>query len=151
LGITLLSVPDLDAQRRSHFGARAGYDVDVEEFAVGAQVSVPITRRLDFYPSFDNYFIDPGSLWSLNADLKFQPTTRADWLYVGGGLNVMNRSIRSADETDAGFNMLLGAESRRGWIHPFADARLTWSDSNRFMLAAGLNLTLSRRSEGLRR
>lgn len=150
LGLAMVGATAAEAQRRTHAGARASYDIDVEEFAVGAHLSVPVARRLDFYPSFDNYFIRPGSLWSLNADLKFQPARRVNWFYLGGGLNVMNRSIGGFDDTNAGFNMLVGAETRRGWIHPFADARLTWSDSNRFMLAAGLNITLGRQAAASR-
>ena len=146
MGLTVGGAGVLEAQRRAHFGARAGYDLDVDEFAMGAQVTVPVTRRLDFYPSVDRYFIDPGSLWSMNADVKVKPTPRADWLYLGGGLNVMRRSVGPTDDTDAGFNMLLGVETQRGWIHPFADGRLTLSDANRFMVAAGLNITLGRGS-----
>jgi hypothetical protein len=150
LAIAMIGTTALEAQRRAHFGARAGYDVDIEEFAVGAQVSIPVSRRVELYPSVDRYFIDPGSLWSMNADLKVKPTTQAEWLYLGGGLNIMKRDVGPVDDTDAGFNMLLGAESRRGWIHPFADARLTLSDANRFLLAAGLNITLGHRSSASR-
>ena len=150
LAIAITGTTALEAQRRAHFGARAGYDLDIEEFAVGAQVSIPVSRRVEVYPSVDRYFIDPGSLWSMNADLKVKPTTQAEWLYLGGGLNIMRRDIGPVDETDAGFNMLLGAESRSGWIHPFADARLTLSDANRFLLAAGLNITSGHRSSASR-
>lgn len=129
---------------RSHVGPHLGYNFDAEELGIGAQLSVPVARRLEFYPSFDYYFVDPGSLWALNADLKYRvPTSaRSDWLYVGGGLNLTTASRNGSDHTDAGANFLLGVESLRGIIHPFGEARLTLGDGSTFQIAAGLNITL---------
>lgn len=129
---------------QSHIGPRVSYNVDAEEFGVGAQFAVPIGRRLEFYPSFDYFFVDVGNLWALNADIKYRATTGGslDWLYLGGGLNVTGFSAGPVDETDVGANLLLGLESLRGRVHPFAEGRLTIGDGSTFQISAGLNLTI---------
>jgi len=62
---------------------------------------------------------------------------------VGGGVNFSRIDVGSADDTNVGLNLLAGAESLKGRIHPFAEARLIIGDGSRFQLAAGLNITLS--------
>jgi hypothetical protein len=128
---------------RAHLGPRISYNFDAEEVGLGAQVGLPLGRRLEFYPSFDVFFVDPGSLWALNADLKYRFGGEGmDWLYTGAGLNVTNASFDGNDQTDAGLNLLLGVESLRGWVHPFAEGRLTIGDESAFQLSGGLNFTL---------
>ena len=132
------------AQTRSmHIGPQIAYDFDVEDIGLGAQFSTPIMNRLEFYPSFMFYFVDPGSFWNLNADLKWRVARdQPNWLYVGGGLNVARASFAGEGNTDIGLNLLAGAESLKGKIHPFAEARLILSDGSRFQIGGGLNITI---------
>lgn len=126
-----------------HLGPRVSYQFDLEEFGIGAQLSAPLARNLEFYPSFDYFFVDPGSFWHLNADLKYRIATRdINWLYVGGGLNVARRSVNDNDRTGAGINGFVGAESRAGRVHPFAEFRFTSNDGSTAQLSVGLNFTL---------
>lgn len=137
----------LEAQTaRSHLGVRASYNFDFEEAGVGAQLGVPIGRRLEFYPSFDAYFVDPGSLWALNADLKYRPSLArsTDWLYLGGGINFTGFSNGPVDDTDVGLNLIGGVEPYRGMVHPFVEGRLILGNGSQFQLALGLNFTLGR-------
>ena len=128
---------------RAHLGPRISYQFDVEEVGLGAQLGLPVGQRLEFYPSFDVYFVDPGSLWAINADVKYRFGGEGmDWLYTGGGLNITSASANGNDETDAGLNLLFGVESLRGWVHPFAEGRLTIGDETAFQLSGGLNFTL---------
>ncbi|MGE0440131.1 MAG: hypothetical protein AB7L66_07625 [Gemmatimonadales bacterium] len=131
---------------RAHLGPRLSYNFDAEALAVGVQLGVPMARRLEFYPSFDVYFPDRGSLWGLNADFKYRvaQSRSADWLYLGSGLNLAHRRVGSADNTDAGLNLFAGAEPLRGRVHPFGEARLTLGDGSSFQIAGGLNITLGR-------
>lgn len=126
-----------------HLGPRVSYQFDLEEFGVGAQLSAPIARNLEFYPSFDYYFVDVGSFWNINADLKYRIATRdINWLYLGGGLNVARRSFNGNGNTNAGINGFVGAESRAGRVHPFAEFRFTSNNGSTAQLSAGLNFTL---------
>lgn len=131
---------------RSHLGPRVSFNFDFDEVAIGAQFSTPIARRLEFYPSFDYYFVDPGSLWTLNADLKYRVSANrsADWLYLGGGLGFSRIDVGPAEDTDVGLNLLAGVEPLRGRVHPFAEGRLTLGDGSTFQISGGLNFTLGR-------
>jgi hypothetical protein len=148
IGISLLLVAALAGNahaqtNRPHFGARASYQIDLEEFGVGAQLTVPIAQYFEFYPSFDYFFVDPGTLWSVNADVKARIFgERLEWLYTGAGLALERIDLGPFDDTDPGVNVFVGAETLRGRIHPFAEARLRFADRNSFILAAGLNFTL---------
>ena len=130
---------------RMHLGPQIAYDFDIEEFGLGAQFSTPIVNRVEFYPSAMFYFVDPGSYFNLNADLKWRVAKdRPNWLYVGGGLNVARFSNDGDADTDLGLNLLAGAESLKGRVHPFVEARLILADGSRFQIGAGLNITLGR-------
>jgi hypothetical protein len=125
---------------RLHLGPRISYQFDLQKIGLGAQFSVPIVNHLEFYPSFD-YFIDSGSFWNLNADLKYRvPSESVRWLYLGGGLNLAH----GGDHTRAGVNLLAGVESLQGRVHPFAEFRFTANHGSTGQLAVGLNFTLGR-------
>ena len=128
---------------RIHLGPRVAYNFDLEDFAIGAQLSIPIATRLEFYPSFDYYFVDPGSAWGMNADLKYRFSGESlEWLYVGGGLNFTGVDVGTNDDTDVGLNLLAGIETLRGRIHPFGEVKATLGGGSFVQLAIGLNITL---------
>ena len=129
---------------RVHLGPRVAYNFDLEDLAIGAQLSIPIATRLEFYPSFDYYFVDPGSAWGMNADLKYRFAGESlDWLYVGGGLNFTGVD-NGNDDTNVGLNLLAGYETLRGSVHPFAEVKGTIGDGSFLQLAVGLNFTLGK-------
>ena len=148
--LALLLVPAITVVGHSqtkhlHIGPHVGFEFDDQNFAIGAQFSVPVAHHLEVYPSFDYYFVDVGSLWAVNADLKWRVAhERPDWLYVGGGLNISRTGLGVFHDTNAGLNLLLGVEPLKGKIHPFGEGRLTIADQTRFQLTAGLNFTLGR-------
>jgi hypothetical protein len=131
---------------RLHLGAHASYNFDAERLGIGPQLSIPIARHLEFYPSFDWFFVDGGTLWGLNADLKYRLHGEGwNWLYVGGGLNLTrsNPDVGSS-HTDSHLNVLVGAESLRGRVHPYVELRGLIGNNSTAQLAAGLNFTLGR-------
>lgn len=127
-----------------HFGPHLSYNLDIEEMGIGAQLSLPIARRIELYPSLDWYLVNNGSLVGLNADLKFRvDNTGTNWLYVGGGLNVTNSNPDiGASRTDTRANLFVGIESRAGYVHPFAELRGMFGERSSAQLAAGINFTL---------
>jgi hypothetical protein len=142
LGIATAMAGAAQAQR-PHIGGHLLYNFDVEEFGIGAQFSYPLSRKLEFYPSFDYYFVDPGSLWQLNADLKYKLREEHNWFYVGGGLGIARASVGNFDDTDVGANLFGGWETLIGQrVHPYLEGRLTLADDTRFQLAGGLNITI---------
>lgn len=129
-----------------HLGPRLSYQLDIEEVAIGAQFSAPIARRLEFYPSFDYYFVDSGKLWNINLDLKYRMAAESvEWFYLGGGLNINRRSHENhshGSHSDAGVNFFVGAESRKGNVHPFSEFRFTANNGSTGQISVGLNFTL---------
>jgi hypothetical protein len=123
----------------THIGSFAAYQFDVKDPAMGGQVTLPLVRELDLYPSAAYYFVDTGSMWAVNADLRYRLPSVA---YVGGGLNVARRSVGVTNSTDAGLNLIGGLESRKGWIHPFAEGRVILNGGSAFQLNGGVNMTL---------
>ena len=128
---------------RLHFGPRVSYQFDLEEFGIGAQLSVPIASHLEFYPSFDFFFVNVGTYWDVNADLKYRIATESvDWLYIGAGLNVAHISRDRFDDNQAGLNLFVGVESLRGRVHPFGEFRFTANNGSTAQASVGLNFTL---------
>lgn len=144
VGLTMGVSSAAQAQTRSYVGPQIGYNFDYEALVVGAQFGAPIGPYLEIYPSFNVFFVDPGSAWAVNLDLKYRmPMQGADWLYVGGGLNVTRTKV-TVSHTDANANLLAGIESRRGTVRPFGEFRLTVGHGSTVQLVGGLNFTLSR-------
>ena len=98
-------VARVDAQR-SHFGVRGGYNFDMEEGSIGAQLHLPLSSSIELYPSFDYYFVNTGNLLGISGDLKFR--TPGAPVYFGGGLNVLTGDGNS----DTGFDLFGGLETR---------------------------------------
>ena len=135
-----------DAQRRSRrraiatspgprYGGHIGYSFDTDDMLLGAQLSLPVATQLDFYPSFDYYFVDgSSSIWALNFDLKFRPQTRYRIWYLGGGLNLLH-----SGGTDTHLNLLTGLEDRHGTMRPYIEAKFILGDNTLFQLVGGIS------------
>jgi len=138
-----------DAQRRRRraiatqagptYGAHIGYNFDVDELLVGAQLTYPFTPDLAFYPTFDYYFVSGGSLWSLNFDLKYRPPTRYGAWYVGGGLNWSHASAGGVSGSDTNLNLLTGLEGRRGRTRPYIEGKFILGNGSSFQLVGGVS------------
>ncbi len=145
-----LTASTADAQRRARrraigsapgprYGLHLGYNFDVDELLLGAQLSWPIVPDLDLYPSFDYYFVSGRSLWALNFDVKYRPPTRYGAWYVGGGLDLMHASAGGTGGTNSNLNLLTGLEGRRGRTRPYVEARFILGDNTQFQLGGGFS------------
>jgi len=132
------------AQTRSHIGPRVGVNFDSDDLLIGAQLTAPVGRRLEFYPSVDIYFPNRGTSLGFNTDLKLLFPRRSARYYLGGGLNIAYRSVSGASNTHLGANLIGGIESRRGQVHPFLEGRVLFHNNSAFQLVGGLNITLGR-------
>jgi hypothetical protein len=148
--LLVLTASAADAQRRARrrsiasasaprYGAHLGYNFDVDELLLGAQLSWPIVPALDLYPSFDYYFVSGGSLWSLNFDVKYRPPTRYGAWYLGGGLNYSHASANGNGASDTGLNLLTGLEGRRGRMRPYVEGKFILGDGSAFQLVGGVS------------
>lgn len=144
VGVLLAVGPGVAVAQRAHIGPQAGYNFDADRAFVGAHLLLPLGSSVEFYPSFDYYFVDAGSLIGLRGDLKFRvPARGPSALYFGAGLDFRRAAAGGAADTDTGWDFLFGLESRIGLTHPFVEGRvLNHNDSAAFQVGAGLNLTL---------
>ena len=146
--LTLAASP-ADAQRRARrsiastsgpsYGAHLGYNFDADALLLGAQLSYPITPDFALYPTFDYYFVNAGSLWALNFDVKYRPPTRYGAWYVGGGLNYLHASAGGASGSDTNLNLLTGLEGRRGRTRPYVEGKFILGNGSAFQLVGGLS------------
>jgi opacity protein-like surface antigen len=127
------------AAQQTRIGSHAAYHFDVRQPALGGQLEVPLLQQLELYPSAAYFLVDRGSLWAVNADLKYRLLSPA---YLGAGLNLARRSVNDVNDTDAGVNLLAGVQGRRGPIQPFMEGRVILNSGSAFQLAGGLNIAL---------
>ena len=159
IGVALLAIAVVttaaDAQRRrarrggaagpgdrAQVGGHVGYIFDGSHALIGAQASFPIARQVDFYPSFDYYFVSNATLWSLNFDARILPPGPYRYGYLGAGLNVAHASAGGLGDTQTNVNLLGGLEGRRGRIRPYAEARLILGHGSSFQIQGGVNFPL---------
>ncbi len=144
--VGLLLAGGLAAQRRGtldapRLGLHLGYNFDAEALVVGVQATLPLTQRLDLYPSLDYYDVSPVTLWAINLDMKFRPQTRAGAFYIGGGLDYLHTSA-GGGSGDIKLNFIGGLEARRQPFSPFAEGRLILGSGSAFQIVGGFNFKL---------
>lgn len=129
--------------QRAHIGPHAGYDFDRNVGLAGGQMSLPLSRYVELYPSVDVYFVDVGTLIGFNGDLKLrlQPGMPLQ-LYVGGGVNALRTHAGGTSNTDTGWDLLGGVETRLGYSHPYIEGKVLEHNASTFQLMAGINITL---------
>ena len=147
--LVALTASPADAQRRYRrraigqsgptYGAHLGYNFDVKDALIGAQLSWPIVPALDLYPSFDYYFVSGSSLWSLNFDVKYRPPTNYRAWYLGGGLNWSHASSGGVSASNTGLNLLTGLEGRRGRARPYVEGKFILDGGSSFQIVGGVS------------
>jgi len=148
--LVALTASTAAAQRRTHrraivgqsgprYGAHLGYNFDVNDLLIGAQLSWPIMPSLDLYPTFDYYFVSGGSLWSLNFDLKYRPPTTYRAWYVGGGLNWSHSSSGGVSGSNTNLNLFTGLEGQRGRTRPYVEGKFILGNGSSFQIVGGVS------------
>jgi hypothetical protein len=129
------------------FGVRGGVYTDAEEGFLGVELLMPVTGQWFFNPNVEFVFVDPGDLWTLNADFHYDFAREGNvTFWAGGGPAVIfrdrddgRRRRRDDDsETDVGANLLAGVGLVRGGIRPYAQAKIVLSDDTEAVLAVGV-------------
>ena len=121
----LIGAAPAQAQTDIRLGPRLGVDFgDADALFIGADARIdtpalPVTIN----PTFDVYFIDPGSLISIsgNALYSFGISNQVFDPYAGGGLGVYS----AENSTALGLNFIFGAEFDVGGVQPFAEAQVS--------------------------
>ena len=134
LGLVVLSSVPAAAQDA---GLRGGLSIDPDQFYFGGHIETsPLVDRLHFRPNVEVGFGDDIMLIGANMEFVYKFPSRGGWsVYAGGGpaLNVFTFDEGDA-QTEAGFNVVIGAEQARGLFFEF---KLGAIDSPDFKFGVG--------------
>lgn len=142
--VVLLGSHETFAQNR--VGINVGYNLEAEEIFAGGQLrfglpGFPVTVN----PSLETYFIEDVT-WlqiDVNALYLFGVNNVAFTPYAGAGLGVNYVKPENLDSrTDAGLNLIAGANFGFGRLSPFAEARINIDDGTNVGLRGGLLIGL---------
>jgi hypothetical protein len=125
----------------TNIGARAGYNFETDELVVSASLLVPMTSRVDFYPSVDIYRAERGNKIGFNTDVKIRFPRLGNFFYGGFGAGVISRTVGDSSHTEWGGNLLLGLQAKLGWLHPFAEGRAIFRDKTQLQAVGGFNIS----------
>jgi len=104
-------------------GVRAGISIDPDQFYFGGHIETgALIDRLHFRPNVEIGFGDDIVLIGVNMEFVYKFPARRGWsLYAGGGpaLNVYTFEDTDDSETEAGLNLLIGAEQSSGLMFEF--------------------------------
>jgi hypothetical protein len=127
------------AQAQTHFGVRGGFYMEQDRGFVGAHLLNKIQRHWMFTPNFEYVFVEPGSFFTINADLHYDFPSRSNTIfYLGGGLGIAHFSHEDFDNTDVGLNLLTGISFSRRPVIPFIQAKVTIADDTQLIIGGGL-------------
>ena len=104
------------AQAQVSPGVRAGLSVNPDQVYVGGHIQTsPLVDRLRFRPNLEVGIGDDVTLVAFNFEFVYPFPSRQAWhLYVGAGPAVNDYVFENSSETEAGFNMIIGAEHQKG-------------------------------------
>lgn len=125
----LIGAAPAQAQTDFRLGPRIGGDFgDADALFIGADARIdtpalPVTIN----PTFDVYFVDPGSLVSIsgNALYSFGVANQVFDPYAGGGLGIYRFGFDGNSNTNLGLNFIFGAEFKFRGVQPFAEAQVS--------------------------
>jgi len=123
------------------FGVRVGYYSEVDEPFVGAEVLVPVARRLYFNPNLEYVFVSEGTYLTFNADFHYDfVVDRKTFVWLGAGLGIVHDDPGGPDNghTDAAANFLGGIGFRAGSLIPYFQAKLIAKSGTVFAVAFGI-------------
>ena len=138
----------LPAHAQTALGVVAQYGLDIEEFQLGAEFHIPF-RPIDgfsFVPNIEFYLRDDPTIFSINADVHYafgSEFVESFVPYVGLGLAVTRVSDEGRSNSDAGLNLIGGANFRtRGRSVPFFQIEFRAGDFEDLSIGGGVRFPM---------
>lgn len=121
------------------FGPRVGITGDPDQVHMGLHVqAASMTPELTFVPSVELGVGSDREMVSVNFDIRYRFVTRSRWFpYVGGGPGVHFLNQDGNDNTDVGFSMLGGLQTRLQRTDFFTEMHLGLVDGPDFRFTVG--------------
>jgi hypothetical protein len=143
--VLLLSVPlALTAAApavAADFGLRGGYYFDTSEPFLGAEVIMPVARRIYFNPNVEWVFVEDTTFLTFNADFHYDfPTRGSTFVWAGAGFGLLYADPEGTDnsDTDPALNLLAGVGFRTGGVIPYFQAKMILNGGSEFAIAFGV-------------
>jgi hypothetical protein len=139
--LVLLALPAPASAADTKIGVRGGYYTDIGEPFLGAEVLVPVARRIYFNPNFEYVFVEDLNYWTLNGDFHYDfPTHRPYYVWAGAGVGLLRVDPPGADnsDTDVGLNLLAGVGFKAGSVVPYFQAKVILKNGSEFALGFGV-------------
>ncbi len=128
-----------EAEAQTRFGVRGGVYMDRDEPFLGAHLSSALQKQWQFNPNFEYVLVERGSLFSINADLRYVlPSRSTTAFWVGSGLGISHFSFRDFNQTDLGLNLITGVDFGRGPLTPFVQVKVMVLDETELVLGGGI-------------
>lgn len=145
LAFSIFSARPHQAEAQFRVGPHIGYNFDVEELFLGAEVWVGIFRVTDSItihgnPGLSYYFVDEITLLAIDLDVAvlFEVSEIAE-PYAQIGLGIGYVSWEDHSDTDVGFNLVGGALFLPDkMFQPFAELRARLEDDSSIEIAGGV-------------
>lgn len=139
----------LPTRAQTTLGVHAGYDVDFEEFLVGAQARFPFSSLpITVQPGVDVFFVDNVTVLQFDVNALYAISGGAGESftpYVGAGLGILYASNDGHSDTSGGLNLLAGAVfNPAAALRPFVQARMTVDDGTRVAVMGGVLFAIGR-------
>jgi len=138
--VLLLSAP-ATASAETKVGVRGGYYTDIGEPFVGAELLLPVVRRIYFNPNFEYVFVENLNYWTLNGDFHYDfPTRRPYYVWAGAGVGLLRVDPEGPDngDTDVGLNLLAGLGFKTGSVVPYFQGKVILKNGSEFAVAFGI-------------
>ena len=138
----------LPARAQTAVGVNAQFGLDIEEFQLGGEFHIPFRpiEGFSFVPNIEFYLRDDPTVFSINADVHYgfgSEYTRSFVPYVGMGLAVTRVSDDDRNDSDAGLNLIGGANFRtRGRSVPFFQIEFRAGDFEDLSIGGGVRFPL---------
>lgn len=128
------------ASAQTRFEAGAGYNFDAEAAFIGAGARIPMrTYPITLAPHVDYYFVDDVTVLQGNIDGLYSFPGVSFSPYVGGGLGLVYATADGESDTEAGLNLLFGAEfNTTSRLRPYAQVRATINDGTSIGVSGGV-------------
>ena len=155
LALALAIALPVQSHAQWSLNTHGGYDLDAEEFLIGASVEFSIPGAaisgvpLTFAPGFDYYpGLDGASFFVMDFDAHYPFQAKGMTPYVGGGMYISHVSVDlptfgSVSDTNFGLNLKGGASfGTSSKVRPFTEARLRVGNGSTLILKGGLSIQL---------
>src|SRR5574341_581456 len=122
------------AEAQTRFGVRGGIYLDQDEPFAGAHFIHTIQPHWIFTPNFEYVFVEPGSMFTINADLHYDLPSRTNTIFwLGAGLGISRFALEESANTDTGLNLLMGVSFGRRPAIPFLQVKLMLMDESQLV------------------